>query len=129
MGLNMPRSNRNLETLVVNSSLPRRPPFQSLLVPTDTAHRFIDAAYPAPARASGLIAGGLMVAVRAYQFAISPTLHALAGPGCGCRFTPTCSHYALQALGTHGAFHGTSLAARRLLRCHPWHPGGHDPVP
>jgi putative membrane protein insertion efficiency factor len=70
-----------------------------------------------------------MLAIRTYRFAISPTLHALAGPGCGCRFTPTCSHYALDALRSHGALHGTSLAARRLLRCHPWHPGGHDPVP
>lgn len=93
-------------------------------MPTDTANRLTAAsAAPDP------VARGLMLAVRAYQFAVSPTLHALAGPGCGCRFTPTCSHFAVEALRTHGALRGTGLAARRLLRCHPWHPGGHDPVP
>jgi len=127
MGLNMARSNRDSWTLVVKSSLPLRPPLHSSLVPTDTAYRPIASA--APSRSPGLVAGGLGLAIQAYQFAISPALHALAGPGCGCRFTPTCSHYALEAVRTHGASHGTSLAARRLLRCHPWHPGGHDPVP
>ncbi|AKC84136.1 hypothetical protein IMCC26134_12755 [Verrucomicrobia bacterium IMCC26134] len=70
-----------------------------------------------------------MLVVRAYQIGVSPVLHTLAGPACGCRFTPSCSHYAIEALHAHGALQGTSLAARRLLRCHPWHPGGHDPVP
>ena len=46
-----------------------------------------------------------------------------------CRFYPSCSAYALEALSTHGAFRGTWLATRRLLRCHPWNPGGIDPVP
>ena len=46
-----------------------------------------------------------------------------------CRFTPTCSSYAATAIATHGAWRGSGLAARRLGRCHPWHPGGLDPVP
>ncbi|TAG29214.1 MAG: membrane protein insertion efficiency factor YidD [Verrucomicrobia bacterium] len=71
----------------------------------------------------------MSLGVRAYQVVISPTLHALAGPGCGCRFTPSCSHYALEALALHGPVRGTALAARRILRCHPWGPYGQDPVP
>jgi putative membrane protein insertion efficiency factor len=46
-----------------------------------------------------------------------------------CRFTPTCSHFAREAVEKHGAFKGSWLAIRRISRCHPWHPGGHDPVP
>ncbi|MGN6024527.1 membrane protein insertion efficiency factor YidD [Alcaligenes faecalis] len=65
----------------------------------------------------------LVLLVRGYQLFISPLL----GPR--CRFYPTCSQYAIQALRTHGLFKGTWLAARRIVRCHPWHPGGHDPVP
>jgi putative membrane protein insertion efficiency factor len=65
----------------------------------------------------------LMGLVRAYRFFLSPWL------GSACRFTPTCSQYALQALADHGPAAGSYLAARRLLRCHPGGPGGHDPVP
>lgn len=61
--------------------------------------------------------------VRGYQLLISPLL----GPT--CRYYPSCSAYALQALQVHGAFKGTWLAVRRLLRCHPWSPGGVDHVP
>ena len=61
--------------------------------------------------------------VHAYRLLASPFL------GGHCRFTPTCSQYALEALRTHGALRGAWLAARRLLRCHPWRPGGLDPVP
>lgn len=65
----------------------------------------------------------LMGIVRGYRFFLSPWL------GSACRFTPTCSHYALQALERHGPVAGSYLAARRLLRCHPGCPGGPDPVP
>jgi putative membrane protein insertion efficiency factor len=65
----------------------------------------------------------LLGLVRFYQYLISPLL----GPR--CRFHPSCSHYAVEALERHGALRGSWLALRRLLRCHPWHPGGYDPVP
>jgi len=65
----------------------------------------------------------LIVLVRGYQLLISPML----GPR--CRFHPTCSQYAIEALRVHGAIRGSWLALRRLLRCHPLHAGGHDPVP
>lgn len=62
-------------------------------------------------------------ALRFYQLAISPWL----GPT--CRFSPSCSEYARIAIAQHGVVRGSLLAARRLLRCHPFHPGGWDPVP
>ena len=65
----------------------------------------------------------LVALVRGYRFFLSPWL------GSQCRFEPTCSAYALGALQAHGAAAGSYLAARRLLRCHPWCAGGHDPVP
>ena len=65
----------------------------------------------------------LAALVRAYRFFLSPWL------GSSCRFTPTCSVYALQALEAHGAAAGAYLAAARIARCHPWCDGGHDPVP
>ena len=65
----------------------------------------------------------LIALVRFYRYFFSPWL------GSGCRFEPTCSAYALQALQRHGAAAGSLLAAGRLLRCHPWCAGGHDPVP
>lgn len=49
--------------------------------------------------------------------------------GANCRYVPSCSEYALEALAGHGALHGTALTARRILRCTPWHEGGLDPVP
>ena len=61
--------------------------------------------------------------IRLYQYALSPFI----GPS--CRLTPTCSEYACQALHKHGFFKGIWLGARRISRCHPWNPGGHDPVP
>lgn len=61
--------------------------------------------------------------VRAYQLLFSPWL------GNVCRYYPSCSHYALDALNRHGALGGTALAAWRVLRCNPWSPGGVDPVP
>jgi len=65
----------------------------------------------------------LVALVRAYQYVLSPYF------GHQCRFTPTCSHYAIEAIERHGALRGSWQALRRLLRCHPWHPGGFDPVP
>ncbi len=61
--------------------------------------------------------------IRAYQLAISPML------GNRCRFFPSCSEYAMQALEKHGLLRGLWLGMRRVGRCHPWHPGGYDPVP
>lgn len=65
----------------------------------------------------------LIFLLRCYRFTISPLL------GSVCRFSPTCSQYALDAVHEHGAFKGLYLACVRLCKCHPWHPGGHDPVP
>jgi putative membrane protein insertion efficiency factor len=65
----------------------------------------------------------LALPLRAYRFFLSPWL------GTACRFEPTCSNYALQALEQRGAAIGTYLALRRVLRCHPWCAGGLDPVP
>jgi uncharacterized protein len=65
----------------------------------------------------------LILVIRAYQYTLSPML------GVRCRFEPSCSRYAIEALQEHGALKGSWLAARRLARCHPFHPGGHDPVP
>ena len=61
--------------------------------------------------------------VRAYRLVASPWV------GHGCRFQPTCSAYALEALDRHGAARGSYLMVRRICRCHPLNPGGHDPVP
>jgi putative membrane protein insertion efficiency factor len=61
--------------------------------------------------------------IRAYQLALSPML----GPR--CRFYPSCSQYALEAIESHGAVRGSWLTARRICRCHPFHDGGFDPVP
>lgn len=71
----------------------------------------------------------LILAVRVYRCTLSPLLGVLCGPGSGCRFTPTCSAYALEALRRHGAARGSWLATKRVCRCHPWGGCGHDPVP
>ncbi|KXU35683.1 hypothetical protein AXK12_04775 [Cephaloticoccus capnophilus] len=76
-----------------------------------------------------LPANGLLALVRLYQKTLSPVLPVIFGPACGCRFYPTCSHYAAEALQSHGALRGTWLALIRLLKCTPLHPGGLDPVP
>lgn len=65
----------------------------------------------------------LILPIRFYQAVISPALPP------SCRFTPTCSQYAVEALRKHGPVKGTCLAVRRILRCHPWGGSGYDPVP
>ena len=65
----------------------------------------------------------LILLVRVYQWTLRPAI------GAHCRFEPSCSAYAIEALGRHGAWRGTGLSARRVLRCNPWNDGGLDPVP
>lgn len=65
----------------------------------------------------------LILPIRFYQLCISPMLPA------SCRFTPTCSQYAIEAIKRHGAWRGLTLAAKRIMRCHPWGGSGYDPVP
>ncbi len=64
----------------------------------------------------------VIVLIRTYQMCISPYLLPC------CRFHPSCSEYAIEAVGSYGPVKGTVMALRRLLRCHPFHPGGYDPV-
>ncbi len=70
-----------------------------------------------------LVVNLLVWLVRGYQLAISPLL------GNRCRFFPSCSDFTMEALQKHGVFKGCWLGLRRVGRCHPWHPGGYDPVP
>ncbi len=66
--------------------------------------------------------------IQAYRWIVSPALHTLF-PGLGCRFHPTCSEYALECFTTRTPWHALYLSVRRIARCHPFHPGGYDPVP
>jgi hypothetical protein len=72
---------------------------------------------------SWLLGRVFMLIIRIYQLVISPWLPS------ACRYTPTCSRYGMEAIRKYGAFKGGYLAARRILRCHPWGSHGHDPVP
>lgn len=65
----------------------------------------------------------LLSLLAVYRYAISPLL------GSNCRFMPSCSEYAVEAIKRHGSLRGSWLSMRRVMRCHPWNPGGHDPVP
>lgn len=65
----------------------------------------------------------ILATIKTYQYAISPFL------GNHCRFWPSCSQYAVEAIETHGPLKGAMLTIRRIGRCHPWHDGGYDPVP
>ena len=76
-----------------------------------------------PSAVSRILAKPLIGAVRLYRLAVSPWL------GGNCRYQPTCSTYAIEALQTHGALRGSWLAARRIARCNPWGGSGYDPVP
>ena len=73
--------------------------------------------------AGGVASRAAMAAIRFYQRRLSPLM------GARCIYTPTCSEYAFQAIGRHGLLRGGLLALRRILRCHPLHAGGYDPVP
>ncbi len=70
-----------------------------------------------------LLSGLLLILIRSYQLFLSPVL------GANCRYAPTCSAYAQEAIRLHGPFRGGWLAARRIGRCHPWGGMGYDPVP
>jgi uncharacterized protein len=74
-------------------------------------------------RLAGLVSMPLVALIRLYQYAISPML------GRRCRFFPSCSEYTLEALRRYGPVKGLWLGLRRIIRCHPWHPGGYDPLP
>ncbi len=65
----------------------------------------------------------LVTLIRIYQWTIGPVI------GASCRFYPSCSHYGVEALQKHGALKGSWLTVKRICRCHPWNPGGVDPVP
>ncbi|WP_262248979.1 membrane protein insertion efficiency factor YidD [Parapedobacter soli] len=71
----------------------------------------------------GTIKNLFILLIRAYQLLLSPML------GASCRYTPTCSQYAVEAIRKHGPFKGGWLAVKRIARCHPWGGHGHDPVP
>ena len=65
----------------------------------------------------------LLALLRGYRYLLRPLL------GSNCRFAPSCSDYASEAIAKHGALEGARLALIRIVKCHPWHPGGYDPVP
>ncbi|WP_353126136.1 membrane protein insertion efficiency factor YidD [Parapedobacter pyrenivorans] len=69
------------------------------------------------------VGGGFLILIKAYQLLLSPML------GASCRYTPTCSQYAVEAIRKYGPFKGGWLAVKRIARCHPWGGHGHDPVP
>ncbi len=75
-----------------------------------------------PTALGRLLAWPLLLLVQFYRFAISPLL------GANCRFSPSCSAYAIEALRKNGAFRGSAMAVRRIARCHPWGGSGYDPV-
>ena len=78
---------------------------------------------------SALMLGLVRFIIRLYQCTLSPVLRLLCGADCGCRFTPTCSRYFLEAVETHGVGYGSWLGIKRLARCQPWGACGYDPVP
>ena len=74
-----------------------------------------------------MVARVLMFLIRVYQLTLSRLITAIMGPV--CRFTPSCSAYAFECIRMHGALRGSLLSVKRLSKCHPFHPGGHDPPP
>lgn len=85
--------------------------------------------FPASAAANEFAKGVLLFFIRLYRLVFSLAQIFLFGGSCGCRFTPTCSQYAAEAIRHHGALAGGLLAMKRICRCHPWGDCGHDPVP
>ncbi|MEI6675139.1 MAG: membrane protein insertion efficiency factor YidD [Verrucomicrobiota bacterium] len=71
----------------------------------------------------------IRLGIRFYQRVLNPMLKFAAGPGAGCRFSPSCSNYCLQAVAAHGPLRGSWLGICRICRCHPWGACGYDPVP
>jgi uncharacterized protein len=78
---------------------------------------------PIAGNVNSAVGWALRAAIRAYQLLVAPMLPP------SCRFAPSCSHYAAEAITRHGPWRGLGLALRRLLRCHPWGGSGYDPVP
>jgi putative membrane protein insertion efficiency factor len=76
-----------------------------------------------------LMLGFVRFFIRIYKWTLSPFLRLLCGPNSGCRFTPTCSAYFLEAVEAHGLLYGSWLGLKRLARCQPWGGSGYDPVP
>src|SRR3954454_15043687 len=100
---------------------PSRPVAGGVASPGQAGWRRIEMVYDGgPVRMLGLMLRG---AIRAYQLLISPAFPR------SCRYYPSCSYYAAEAVERHGPWRGSLLAARRLLRCHPWGGSGYDPVP
>ena len=96
-----------------------------MMLASDMPHSDSPVSSP-PSATSSLVRGARWSAtalIRVYQLFISPIFPA------SCRYTPTCSAYAVEAIERHGVFRGSWLAAKRIARCHPFRPGGHDPVP
>jgi hypothetical protein len=78
---------------------------------------------------SRLLSAVIRVMIRFYQRILGPMLKFAAGPAAGCRFSPSCSNYFLEAVETRGPFRGSWLGICRIFRCHPWGGSGYDPVP
>jgi putative membrane protein insertion efficiency factor len=98
----------------------------AVLASTTGSDGFVTSTVKTLARLPGATLVGL---IRIYQYTLAPALPVLTMGRCGCRFAPTCSHYAVDAIRTHGVIRGVALAAVRLAKCTPLHPGGLDPVP
>ena len=98
-------------------------------MPVATFRRILGAIWNAVRFASQVPARALLVLIRIYQRTLSPMLPVFFGSTCGCRFSPTCSHYAADAIRAHGVVVGILFASIRLVKCTPLHPGGFDPVP